>query len=91
MHREPDVGLDLQDPGLQDRALDQRQAPNRCATQGSLKVAVLVAPTKSWAVKTTSPLGVGAGRKLPGLLASFSSCMGTGSAPLTCISGLHGA
>ena len=23
-------------PGLQDRALGQRQAPNRCATQGSL-------------------------------------------------------
>ena len=22
-------------PGLQDRALDQRQAPNRCTTQGS--------------------------------------------------------
>ena len=34
MHREPDVGFD---PGLQDRALGQRQAPNRCATQGSLK------------------------------------------------------
>ena len=33
MHREPDVGLD---PGLQDRALGQRQAPNPCATQGSL-------------------------------------------------------
>ena len=32
MHREPDVGFD---PGLQDRALGQRQAPNRCATQGS--------------------------------------------------------
>ena len=31
--REPDVGFD---PGLQDRALGQRQAPNRCATQGSL-------------------------------------------------------
>ena len=24
-------------PGLQDRALGQRQAPNRCATQGSLQ------------------------------------------------------
>ena len=24
-------------PGLQDRALGQRQAPNRCATQGSLE------------------------------------------------------
>ena len=24
-------------PGLQDRALGQRQAPNRCATQGSLR------------------------------------------------------
>ena len=34
MHREPDVGFD---PGLQDRALGQRQAPNRCATQGSLQ------------------------------------------------------
>ena len=33
MHWEPDVGFD---PGLQDRALGQRQAPNRCATQGSL-------------------------------------------------------
>ncbi|XP_077705980.1 adenylate cyclase type 1-like isoform X4 [Canis aureus] len=32
MHREPDVGFD---PGSQDRALGQRQAPNRCATQGS--------------------------------------------------------
>ena len=31
MHQEPDVGL----PGLQDRTLGQRQAPNRCATQGS--------------------------------------------------------
>ena len=31
MHREPDVGFD---PGsLQDRALGQRQALNRCATQ----------------------------------------------------------
>ena len=25
-------------PGLQDRALSQRQAPNRCATQGSLQI-----------------------------------------------------
>ena len=25
-------------PGLQDRALGQRQAPNRCATQGSLQI-----------------------------------------------------
>ena len=25
-------------PGLQDHALGQRQAPNRCATQGSLKI-----------------------------------------------------
>ena len=25
-------------PGLQDRALGQRQAPNRCATQGSHEV-----------------------------------------------------
>ena len=32
MHREPDVGFD---PGLQDCALGQRQAPNHCATQGS--------------------------------------------------------
>ena len=32
MHREPDVGFD---PGLQDRTLGQRQALNRCATQGS--------------------------------------------------------
>ena len=32
MHREPDVGFD---PGLQDHALGQRQAPNHCATQGS--------------------------------------------------------
>ena len=31
MHREPDVGFD---PGLQDRAPGQRQAPNHCATQG---------------------------------------------------------
>ena len=38
MHREPDVGFD---PGLQDRALGQRQAPNRCATQGSLEIIVL--------------------------------------------------
>ena len=30
--REPDVGLI---PGLQDHALGQRQALNRCATQGS--------------------------------------------------------
>ena len=34
MHQEPDVGFD---PGLQDHALSQRQAPNRCATQGSPK------------------------------------------------------
>ena len=27
-------------PGLQDRALGQRQAPNRCATQGSLKTLI---------------------------------------------------
>ena len=33
MNQEPDVGFD---PGLQDRALGQRQALNRCATQGSL-------------------------------------------------------
>ena len=32
MHWEPDVGFD---PGLQDRAPGQRQAPNHCATQGS--------------------------------------------------------
>ena len=32
MHREPDVGFD---PGLQDCALGQRQAPNHCNTQGS--------------------------------------------------------
>ena len=38
MHWEPDVGFD---PGLQDRALGQRQAPNRCATQGSLKGSTL--------------------------------------------------
>ena len=31
MHQKPDVGFD---PGLQDRALGQRQALNRCATQG---------------------------------------------------------
>ena len=30
MHQEPDTGLD---PGLQDRALGQKQAPNRCATR----------------------------------------------------------
>ena len=36
---EPDVGLD---PGLQDRALGQRQAPNRCATQGSLSARILL-------------------------------------------------
>ena len=30
MHREPDAIL-----AIQDRALGQRQAPNRCATQGS--------------------------------------------------------
>ena len=28
-------------PGLQDRALGQRQAPNRCATQGSHKLQFL--------------------------------------------------
>ena len=28
-------------PGLQDRALGQRQAPNRCATQGSLEYLIL--------------------------------------------------
>ena len=33
MHQEPDVGFD---PRFQDCALGQRQAPNRCATQGSL-------------------------------------------------------
>ena len=35
MYWEPDVGFD---PGPQDRALGQRQAPNRCATQGSLVI-----------------------------------------------------
>ena len=39
MYWEPDVGLD---PGLQDRALGQRQAPNRCATQGPLPGAALI-------------------------------------------------
>ena len=34
MHQEPDVGFD---PGLQDRGLGKRQAPNRCATQGTPK------------------------------------------------------
>ena len=33
MHQEPDVGLNSGSPGS---ALGQRQAPNRCATQGSL-------------------------------------------------------
>ena len=33
MHREPDVGLDPGSPGSRP---GQRQAPNRCATQGSL-------------------------------------------------------
>ena len=32
MHREPDMGFDPGSPGLR---LGQRQAPNRCATQGS--------------------------------------------------------
>ena len=32
MHREFDMGFD---PGLQGRALGQRQAPNPCAPQGS--------------------------------------------------------
>ena len=31
MHREPNMGFDP-GPGLQDRALGQRQAPNRCTT-----------------------------------------------------------
>ena len=32
-------------PGLQDRALGQRQAPNHCATQGSLDIlTILVLP-----------------------------------------------
>ena len=35
MRREPDVGSI---PGLQDRALGQRQALNHCATQGSLSI-----------------------------------------------------
>ena len=38
MHWEPDVGFD---PGFQDRALGQRQAPNRCATQGSPKISLI--------------------------------------------------
>ena len=29
-------------PGVQDRALSQRQAPNRCATQGSLMATILI-------------------------------------------------
>ena len=29
-------------PGLQDRALGQRQAPNRCATQGSLHILYII-------------------------------------------------
>ena len=39
--REPDVGLD---PGLQDHALSQRQAPNRGATQGSPGLKLLKPP-----------------------------------------------
>ena len=35
MHREPRSLTWDSIPGLQDRALGQRQAPNRCATQGS--------------------------------------------------------
>ena len=31
-------------PGLQDRALGQRQAPNRCATQGSLTKFLSIIP-----------------------------------------------
>ena len=34
-------------PGLQDRALGQRQAPNRCATQGSLQYCLLGIKSKS--------------------------------------------
>ena len=36
-HQAPCTGSPMWDsiPGLQDRALGQRQAPNRCATQGS--------------------------------------------------------
>ena len=33
-------------PGLQDRALGQRQAPNRCATQGSLIIVLIYKETK---------------------------------------------
>ena len=32
-------------PGLQDRALGQRQAPNSCATQGSLNLVLFYAST----------------------------------------------
>ena len=28
-------------PGLEDRALDQRQVPNRCTTQGSVHLAMM--------------------------------------------------
>ena len=38
MHREPDVGFD---PGSPGSALGQRQAPNRCATQGSQESLIL--------------------------------------------------
>ena len=34
MHREPDMGFDPESPGSRP---GQRQAPNRCATQGSQK------------------------------------------------------
>ena len=35
-------------PGLQDRALSQRQVPNRCATQGSLEVTYSFSSCLSW-------------------------------------------
>ena len=42
-------------PGLQDRALVQRQAPNRCATQGSQELLIVYADISN-NVKT-SPFG----------------------------------
>ena len=44
-------------PGLQDRALGQRQAPNRCATQGSLTVLNLLYNANHSPLVGTSILG----------------------------------
>ena len=66
-------------PGLQDRAMGQRQALNHCATQGSLDF-----------IFKAELLGTGlvwASRSPPGAGASVTGCMPGREAPVTLATG----